>query len=455
MSNGAYGAILSWITQSPNPFPTQLRAGRIKYYGSIPTTITGSWPDYGSKDQRFWVEFINHVLGLWQTSSTGYTDISNMAGYGDDFSWGTTAVTNTQTSPQYMIYTDNPQRPLLRYWFSPILMVDYLHNYNLYENASGYFVMQAGDSNEAPVYNGRQAFQSAITTVQNNHPNDFFSLVFYSQPRDSASSANRFNNVACPLGTNYNYASSALFFPVSTINANGSANNTEITPYDADPTTSNVPSSNFVDTPRPKGNTCFAMGLMLSYNQFAYTPSTDTNLRTFVTSSPITFPTAMAGGMGRKGAQKVIIFETDGLANATATASLVTAGTYKYYKIRYDMNKPNSSEYPSTTSYNLNDSTVTSQVYSLIQQLVTDYGTSRNPFRLYAVGFGPVFQGTDATSALTTLQTMQYNAGTQTSASTALPSNQIITGTGAQMSTNMIDTFTQILQNGVQIALTK
>ena len=48
----------------------------------------------------------------------------------------------------------------------------------------------------------------------------------------------------------------------------------------------------------------------------------------------------MAGGMGRKGAQKVIIFETDGLPNCSATASLVNAGTYSYYKIRYDMNNP-------------------------------------------------------------------------------------------------------------------
>ena len=69
------------------------------------------------------------------------------------------------------------------------------------------------------------------------------------------------------------------------------------------------------------------MALMLCYNQFAVTPSTDTTLRTFVTSSPITFPTGMAGGMGRKGAQKVVIFETDGLANCTATASLVNAGS--------------------------------------------------------------------------------------------------------------------------------
>ena len=62
---------------------------------------------------------------------------------------------------------------------------------------------------------------------------------------------------------------------------------------------------------------------------------------------------------------------------------------------------------------------------------------------------------TDASSALQTLQTMQYYAGTQSKASTPLASNQIITGTDAQMSANMVTTFTDILQSGVQIALIK
>lgn len=258
-----------------------------------------------------------------------------------------------------------------------------------------------------------------------------------------------------PLSTNYNYATAALLFPFGTINADGSANNTEITPYTADPATGSIPSSDFTDTPRPDGDTSFAMALMLCYNQFAVTPSTDTTLRTFATSSPITFPSGMAGGLGRKGAQKVIIFETDGLPNCSATANLVNAGSYSYYKIRYNMNNPSGSEYPSITATTINNSTVLNQVNSLVSSLSSTYGTSRNPFRLYAVGFGPVFQGTNASSAKTTLQTMQYYAGTQSSASTALPSNQIITGTDSQMSTNMIDTFTQILENGVQIALTK
>ena len=107
-----YNEILSWITQSPNPFPTQLRAGRVKYYGSIPTSITGTWPNYGSTDQRFWVEFIDHVLGFRQTSAGVYQDISDMAGYGSDFTWGTMGrSTSPPSATQYMSYTDNPHAP--------------------------------------------------------------------------------------------------------------------------------------------------------------------------------------------------------------------------------------------------------------------------------------------------------------------------------------------------------
>jgi Flp pilus assembly protein TadG len=475
-----YSAILGWISQSispsgqpVNPFPQQLRAGRIKYYGSIPTQITGSWPNYGNTDQRFWKEFIDYVLGFRQTGPNTYYDITananfQITGYGNDFAWGTIRITAPPSAPQYMSYTDIPARPRLRYWFGPLNMVDYLHNMNMSELATSgisqvqnYFLMEPGDAYEAPLYSGKQAFLAAINTMQTNHPNDWFSIICYSWPRSSANGTvsgqgyGRFNCVRSPLGPNYDYARSALLFPFSTINADGSPNNTEITPYDADPATGSVPSADLIDTPRGDGDTCFAMGLMLAYNQFAMTDPSDTTLRSFVSSSPIHFPTGMAGGMGRKGAQKVVIFETDGLANCTATASLVNAGSYKYYKIRYDMNKPNSSEYPSVNTYSINNSTVLNQIYSLVQQLANDYGSPRNPFRLYAIGFGPVFQGPDAAAALQTLQYMQYYAGTQSSPSTPLSPDQIITGTDAQMLTKMTNTFTNILQNGVQITLIK
>ena len=464
-ATATYNAILTWLSSSNDPFPTQMRAGRVKYYGSIPTSITGSWPSYGSTDQQFWVEVIDNMLGFRQTSAGNYTDVSAMTGYGSDFTWGTKSLTAPTAAPQHMTYTDNPLRPELRCWFSPILMVDYLHNYNMWCNTSGYYSMQPGDTYEAPIYNAKQAFLAAVTTMENNHPNDWFTLVPFSWPRTGSGGndyslagpiSGRFNCVSCPLGTNYAYGSSALLFPFSTINADGSCNSTEITPYDKDPANNLIPSANLVDTPRADGDTCFSMALMLAYNQFAVTPTTDTTLRTYVTSTPITFPTGMAGGLGRKGAQKVIIFETDGLPNTSATATLTSTSSYSYYPIRYDMNKPSSSEYPSVAPYgDLNDTAVVNQVQTLITQLSTTYSTTRNPFRLYTIGFGPVFAGTDATTAEGVLQDMQYWAGTQSSASTALPSSQIITGTGATMSANMTTAYTTILQSGVQVALIK
>ena len=425
--------------------------------GAAVVAVESVVSSYGSNDQRFWVEFIDNVLGFRQIASGVYQDLSALTGYGADFTWGSVSVNTQPSATQYMNYLDNPARPLARYWFGPMAMVEYLQNLNMVEQGvANYVSMQPGDSYEAPIYTAKQAFVAAINTMENNHPNDWTSVVTYSSPRTTAGDTwGRFNCVRSPLGFNYNYATSALLFPSSTLNADGSANNTEVNPYTADPNTGNIPSSDFVDTPRGIGSTCFSMALMLCYNQFAVTAPSDATLRSYVTSSPITFPSGMAGGLGRKGAQKVVIFETDGIPNYTATANLVNAGTYSYYQVRYNMNQPYGAEYPVAAAFTGNAPTVVNQINSLVQQLATDYGTSRNPFKLYAIGFGPVFQGVNANSALSTLQGMQYYGGTQSSAATALPANQIIMGTDSQMSTAMINTYTNILQNGVQIALIK
>ena len=66
-----------------------------------------------------------------------------------------------------------------------------------------------------------------------------------------------------------------------------------------------------------------------------------------------------------------------------------------------------------------------------------------------------MFQGPNASGALSTLQSMQFWAGTQSSASTPLAASQIVTGTDTQISANMVNAFTSILESGVQIALIK
>ena len=165
-----------------------------------------------------------------------------MAGYGDDFNWGTESTSAPSSSKiPYMGYTDNPQRPMLRYWFGPMAMVDYMQNYNMDSNVNNYFYMQPGNSYEAPIYTAKQAYIAAVNTKQSDHPNDWVTVVPYSWPRSSATGTGRLNMVRSPLGTNYNYAMNALLFPFGTINANGSQNNTEITPYTADPVTGRSP----------------------------------------------------------------------------------------------------------------------------------------------------------------------------------------------------------------------
>ena len=67
-----YKAILAWIKSGPNPFPSQLRAGKVLYYSSIPTDVPASAYDHTQSnsnitnaDQRFWKEYIDYVVGVW------------------------------------------------------------------------------------------------------------------------------------------------------------------------------------------------------------------------------------------------------------------------------------------------------------------------------------------------------------------------------------------------------
>ena len=137
----------------------------------------------------------------------------------------------------------------------------------------------------------------------------------------------------------------SLWYPPATV---GNSQAT-VTPYD----------SNNLEVPRAVGGTCYAMPLMLAYNQF----SGNTSLLTTVPATPA----GDAGGNGRKGAQKIIIFETDGAPNTTASANFINGGSYNsYYNVRYNTaTRPAASIPASVNGYNDNDSTVTTQIYNL------------------------------------------------------------------------------------------
>ena len=154
-----YNAILNFILNvGPSVFPSRLQSGRIVYYTAIPTSIsTSTWPPT-DLNQRFWKEYIDYVIGLMQTSSSSYQIINNgntgLTGYGMDFNWGTPTIAAASGSPTpYMNYNDNPQRPLLGFWFGPMTMIDFLGNYNLWYSVNpecSHFCWWPGTCHEAP-----------------------------------------------------------------------------------------------------------------------------------------------------------------------------------------------------------------------------------------------------------------------------------------------------------------
>jgi hypothetical protein len=444
-----YAAILSFIKNvGPNPFPSRLQSGRILYYDAIPDTISATYPP-SDPNQRFWKDYIDYVLGLMQTGSSSWTNIIARTGYGDDFTYGTVKITANSTltasgSPAtkpYMHYADNPKRPRTHFWFGPLTMVDFLGNYNLWgisgNTNNSRYCWWPGTCHEAPMYACKLGIRAALTDVALNHPNDLVSLITFSVPATSASSGNRFNRARVGLSRDYNRMQEALWYPPSTLGTNNT-----IRPYDADN----------LEVPRAMGGTCYSMGLMLAYNQF----SANSTLVNYNTAQPA----GDAGGNGRRGAQKIVIFETDGMPNTLASATLQNGGTANsYYRIRYNSASPGGSEYPTgVSSTSDNASTVTTQIFNLCTQIAASdtasppgHSTTSKKALIHCIGFGPVFAPSSSTraSAITTLNQMQLNGNV----TDGMPNYKLIYGTESQIAAQLQQAFTQIMQSGVQVSL--
>ena len=102
-------------------------------------------------------------------------------------------------------------------------MIDFLGNYNLwytgwYNNCSRY-CWWPGTCHEAPLYACKLGIQAALNDIQNNHPNDFVSLIMFSTPLTGANdtSGARFNRVRVPLGQSYTTLTDSLWYPPATI----------------------------------------------------------------------------------------------------------------------------------------------------------------------------------------------------------------------------------------------
>jgi Flp pilus assembly protein TadG len=442
-----YTAILNFIKNvGPNPFPSTLRSGRIVYYTSIPSSINTSSSPPSDLNERFWKEYIDYCLGVVDVGGGTYYAITDgsagAAGYGPDFTWGTVKITPksslTGSPAPYMHYGDNPLRPITKFWFGPQSMIDFLENFALaYIANDGRSIWWPGTCHEAPMYACKLGIRAALTDIQNNHPNDLVSLAMFSVPRTSASdNYSRFNRVRVGLSRNYANMQDALWYPPATI-GNPSAT---VTPYD----------SRNIEVPRAYGGTCYAYPLMLAYNQF----SGNTSLQNYSSGQP----TGDAGGMGRKGAQKLIIFETDGAPNTTASANFTNSGAYNsFYNVRYNYSNPGGSEFPTNVDYEGDlDSVVTDQIYAICNQLCASesasspgYSGASKKVKIHCIGFGPYFAGSQAAAAKDCLNQMQLIGDVND----GMPDYKIIYGNQSSVIADLQAAFQKIMVDGIQITL--
>ena len=240
-----YDAILAWIKAGPKVFPDNLRAGRVLYYSSIPSTIPSSGL---SLDQLFWKKYIDMVLGV--VDSGGAQDVLRPRTIELGQFGGTPKITAksslTGSPAPYMHYNDNPIRPRAALLVRPADDGDVPHRRQRQRHARQLPGRHRCTSRTAG--NSRPASTSALDDIQKNHPNDWAAMMFFS---NVAVTPRR----ACSWAANYTKMKNALFFPNSLLNVLADTSQ-EIRPYDSSWTYTAGG-----DIPNARGGTCPHMGL--------------------------------------------------------------------------------------------------------------------------------------------------------------------------------------------------
>jgi hypothetical protein len=471
-----YDAILAWIKNGPQTLPPALRAGRVKYYGAIPDSIPMNWTtgivsSSATADQRFWKSYIDFVIGCGEHNR-------NQTLYGNNLTntWGTStfgvgkitpAALLAGTPKPYMAYDDCPVHPRLHMWFGPLTMLGFL---SINSNNLDYNWF-AGTTYEAQTWQLKAGIQSALDDIKKNHPNDLAALNFWSS-YDGYATTDPAGRVA--MGKNYDKMKNSLFYPFSIINTLGTVTNEKV-PYATASAGSSNPSgldfTNFEsDIPLGSGGTNPSMGLMLAYNQFNWTGSYT----------------------GRKGASKIVILETDGVANQKCNGTLSTisggGGTKHWTSVTNGGSAPSptnghpdalnpaitlawligqdaagSHAWPTFSAYTavtgLPATTPAKHTgWSGMTSTGPGFSTTRLPARVHTLAFGYLFEDSTTsglkTRALEFLRNVQLATGTPPDATTGtIESYKIIIGTYDQRISKIREAMERIMQGGIQIAL--
>lgn len=435
-----YKSILKWIKyDGPNPFPPRLEAGRILYYDQIPDDVPAAAydPTYSSRkitdpNQRFWREYIDFVIGVWRdpygnTQRPGNPSCS----YGPDFTWASGALTTAKVAAKpadrYMAYDDRPVFPRHRFWFGPMTMVQYLSDTgNL-----------PGTATDISMYSLKLGVQLGLQDIQLNYPNTKVALIPFNRPRFNGEpqEAGRFSTALVPMGDDYTALISALWY------APGTAHGATIRPWD--PLAALAPRAYGDYT----GNTATYYGFMVAHNEFSSSP---------------TARTYGIGGHGRKGTDRLVIFETDGMANVAGPSAGVFQSAETYYDVRSSVDANGNS----VANVSPDGSSAKSRVLEVVNRMVAqELDTANGPgfarpnqaVTIHTLAFGAVFESNSAEKpqAVDLLQSVSALGGTTFPDSDTDPVNgyKWIIGDLTARKEKMREAVLKCMRSGVRVAL--
>ncbi len=155
------------------------RAGLVHTPGATSTrTITNA-------DQRFWKEYIDFAIGVWQDPYGNLQTPGNpTCSYGPDFTCGSSSPRQRRLDHRTRcdgcrrreldrLRPTIRKRPRHRFWFGPMTMIQYMLDTGLCPGTAQDVSMIAGQARHR---------REPSTDIQNNHPNDLVSLIMFARP---------------------------------------------------------------------------------------------------------------------------------------------------------------------------------------------------------------------------------------------------------------------------------
>ena len=197
---------------------------------------------------------------------------------------------------------------------------------------------------------------------------------------------------------------------------------------------------------------------MLAYNQFSSSSFVRSQI---VAGQPV-------GGLGRKGAQRLVVCEMDGMANYDSipvNGFSNNGPNYSYYNIlpgqtlnggNYDQNALLQAV---QAVCNNSDGTPGNLPGYVNNQGYPGFSTPRKPMIVHTIAFGAIFEptasGSQAASAVSLLQQISTIGGTVFPSSSTDPTNgyKWCIGNLAQRQAKLVQAFSKIMDDGIAVSL--